>query len=483
MKIKYKFTISLSIILIILGFTLNMVISKVLMSNMEDNINISLKEVMKSSGQYIRYRLIIDAVGLNKDGLNEDSAYILKYICENYECNNRISDMNGKVLQNNISKSFENIIEDSVNVSKQGKSVVNLKYSKNSLHGILSYPIYEGGSYIGITTIAKDYSQIYNSSRNIVKVITIIEVILFLGIFILVFFVTSKITKPISILTGAVIEVGAGRYDFDIKIKSKDEVGILAREFINMKNKINEQMKTIRLEKEKVEKLEKSRIEFFNNVTHELKTPLTSISGYAQMLISGMVEDEAFNKRAIERIYSESERLHSLVLNLIDISKGNSFVKEEPTQISMDKLLNEICDDMSIKAKKYSIKINKNIQDGIVLGQTNKIRELVINILDNAIKYSVDSSQITVNANIGVDYYSFEVINKSEPIPDNIYNKIFEPFVKSQKTSEKQSLGLGLYICSEILKEHNGKITIENGNYIKVKIKIPILGNNLATNS
>jgi signal transduction histidine kinase len=451
-----------------------MIISITLMSNMEENINKSLKEVMKNAEQYIRYRLIIDEVGLNSDGLKEDSEYILKYICGNYECSNRLSDMNGKILQNNTSKSLENIIENGVNVSKKGKAVVNLNYSKNNLYGILSYPIYEGGNYIGITTIVKDYSEIYNSSRDIVKFITIIEVTVFLAVFILVFIVISKITKLITILTSAAIEVGAGRYDFDIKIKSKDEVGILAREFINMKNKIKEQMTTIRLEKEKVEKLEKGRIEFFNNVTHELKTPLTSISGYAQMLISGLVEEEAFNKRAIGRIYSESERLHSLVLKLIDVSKGNSFVKEELTQISMYKLLNEICDDMSIKAIKYSIVINKDIQDGIILGQINRIRELVINILDNAIKYSVDSSQITVSANIEGDYYNFEVTNKSEPIPDNIYNKIFEPFVKSQKTKENQSLGLGLYICSEIIKEHNGKISIENGNYIKVNIKIPM---------
>lgn len=482
MKIKYKITISLSIILILLGFTLSLIISKTLMSNMEDSINNSLKEVMKSTEQYIRYKLIIDEVGLNKDGLNKDSAYISKNITENYECNNRISDMNGKILQNNISKSLADTIEKSFNGVKQGKAVVNLKYSNNGLNGILSYPLYEGGTYIGIITISKDYGQLYHSSETIVKFISLIEVTIFLGIFILVFLVTSRITKPISILTGAVIEVGDGKYDFNIKIKSKDEVGVLAREFIKMKDKIMEQMKTIIFEREKVEKLERGRIEFFNNVTHELKTPLTSISGYAQMLISGMVKDEEFNKRAIERIFSESERLHTLVLKLIEVSKGNSFIKEETKQINMHKLLYEICEDMSIKAKRYSIKIDKNIEDGIVLGQTNRVRELVINILDNAIKYSVDSSQITVIANEEKYYYSFEVINRSNPIPDNIYNKIFEPFVKSERTNEKQSIGLGLYICSEIVKEHNGEITIENGNNIKVKVKFPKLGNTLATN-
>lgn len=480
MNIKCKFIISLSIILTVFGAILHTTVSEKLMLNMEDSINNSLKEVMKSTGEYVRYRLVVDDVGLNEDGLNEDSAYISKNICLNYDCNLLISNMTGKVIQNNISKSFDSIVSQVIKSSQQGKAVVYLKYSNHNLYGILSYPIYENGSYIGIITITKEYTQMYSSSRNTVKFISIIEGIVFLSIFILAFFITSRITSPISVLTNKVKEVADGNYNFDIKIKSKDEIGILAKEFINMKNRIHEQMETIRREKEKVEKLEKTRTEFFNNVTHELKTPLTSISGYSQMLLSGMIEDKEFDKRAVERIYSESERLHNMVLTLIDISKGNTSVSEEKKQISMYKLLNEICDDMSMKAKRYTIRICRSIEEGIILGQPNKIRELIINILDNAIKYSIADSDINVNSYIHDNYFELEVINKSEPIPDKIYNKIFEPFVKSEEGKERQNLGLGLYICSQIIKEHHGEIKIENGCFIKVKVKIPLLVNNLA---
>lgn len=482
MNIKCKFIISLSIILTIFGIVLHTTVSEKLMLNMEDSINNSLKEIMKSTEEYIRYRLIVDNVGLNEEGLNEDSAYIFKNICLNYDCNLLISNMGGKAIQSNISKSFDNTVNQGIKSSQQGKAVVYLRYNNHNLYGILSYPVYENGSYIGIITITKEYTQMYSSSRNTVRFISIIEGIVFLCIFILAFYVTSKIINPISVLTKGVKKVADGKYDFDIKIKSRDEIGILSKEFINMKNRIQEQMETIRQEKEKVEKLEKSRTEFFNNVTHELKTPLTSISGYSQMLLSGMIEDKKFDKRAVERIYLESERLHNMVLTLIDISKGNTSIKEEKKQISMYKLLNEICDDMSMKAKKYKIEIYRNIEDGVILGQTNKIRELIINILDNAIKYSIDDSGIRVNSHIQDSYFEFEVINRAEPIPDNIYNKIFEPFVKSEKGKERQNLGLGLYICSQIIKEHDGEITIENGCFIKVKVKIPLLVNSLAIN-
>lgn len=482
MGIKRKITISLSLILISLGIALNIIISKTLISNMEENVYNSLNEIMKSTEQYVRYRLIVDEVGLNTEGLLKSLDYLSKNISLTNDCKNRISDMKGKTLQNSISNTLNDYVNKGIETSKKGKAVVYLKYNNKNLSGILSFPLYESGEYIGIITISKDYSNLYKSSSNIILFITIIEITIFLSIFFLIFFIIGKIIKPISLLTSAVKEVGDGKYDINIKVTGKDEIGILSREFINMKNKIKEQMITIQREKEKVEKLENSRREFFNNVTHELKTPLTSISGYAQMLESGMVDDEAFNKRAIERIYSESERLHTLVLELIDISKGKTFVKEEAKEISMFKLLNEICDDMCIKAKKYSISITRNIDDGIIFGQINKIRELAINIIDNAIKYSADSYEITINGKVEDDFYKFEVINRAEPIPEEVYKNVFKPFVKSDKSKDKQSFGLGLYICSEILKEHNGQIEIENGSLIKVKVKIPCAINKVITN-
>ena len=72
--------------------------------------------------------------------------------------------------------------------------------------------------------------------------------------------------------------------------------------------------------------------------------------------------------------------------------------------------------------------------------------------------------------------------NKAEPIPEEIFKNIFDPFVKSAGRKEEQSRGLGLYICREIVKEHGGVINLENGEIIKAKVKIPSLGNNLATN-
>jgi signal transduction histidine kinase len=481
MKMRFKFTLGLAMILIALGVILNLLLRQVLISNMEGSVNNALQETMNSTREYVRYRLAINRSGANSEGLSEEANYIAKYISLNYKCDIYISDMKGNKLQSDGNNASNEIIEKYAKAAIGGKAIVNLKYEKDILKGILSYPLYINDGYLGVLAINKDYTEAYLDYKHLIDLITTIEGAVFLAIFILAFFMINKITKPIIKLTNAVKNVGTDKDEINIKVKSKDEVGVLSKEFINMKTRIIENIQTITNEKEKVEKLERSRREFFNSVTHELKTPLTAISGYAELLLEDMVKEKEFNKRAVERIYSESERLHELVLKLIGVSKGISFIEEEKKIINMGELLSQICEDMNIKAKKYSLQIVRNIKAGYILGQSNRIRELMINVIDNSIKYSEDCEIINVESYIEGNYYYIKVINKGEPIPEEIYNNIFEPFIKNDKVNDEQSRGLGLYICSEIVNDHQGEITIENGKIIKTIVKIPSFSNKLET--
>jgi signal transduction histidine kinase len=187
-----------------------------------------------------------------------------------------------------------------------------------------------------------------------------------------------------------------------------------------------------------------------------------------------MVEDKEFDKRAIERIYSESDRLHKLVLELIEVSKGLYVAHEEYKEVDMQQLISQSCNDMSIKAKKYSLKILTNIGEGKARVQEDKIRQVMINLLDNAIKYSSGGNEIKVSSYLSANKYYIEVTNHSNPISDEIFTNIFDPFIKSTTDTNKDSRGLGLYLCRQIIKEHNGEITIENGCVVKVKIYLMI---------
>ncbi len=474
MKIRNKFIIGLVFILIISVVVMNVAITNILNKNMENSINSSLKQVMNSTHEYIRYKLLTSSSKDKEEALIEEGSYIVKYISLNYQCSLDIKNMKDEFVVGNLNEEFKNVVKPSNEMAMEGKAIVNLKYKNSGINVILTYPLYINDNYIGIVNIAKNYDLEYKTYKNTMNFINIIEGGIFAAIFMFLFLMTTKITKPIAKLTDAIKKLGNGDYDISITDQGKDEVAVLAREFISMRDKIKEQIETIENEKDKVYKLEKGRREFFNSVTHELKTPLTAISGYAELLLTGMVEDKDFDKRAIERIYSESYRLHNLVLELIEVSKGLYVVKEEVKEVNIKKLIMQSCNDMNIKASKYSLKIILNLSEGSIKVQEDRIRQVMINILDNAIKYTYGGKEIYVNSYVLGNKYFIEIINSSNPIPEETFNYIFEPFVKFSGVDNKDSRGLGLYLCNEIIKEHGGEIVIENGYLVKVTIMLRI---------
>lgn len=472
MKIRNKFIIGLVSILIISVVVMNVAITNILNKNMENSINNSLKQVMSSTHEYIRYKLLTSSSKDKEEALIEEGSYIVKYIALNYQCSLDIKNMKDEFVVGNLEEEFKNGVKPSNEMAMEGKAIVNLKYKDSGVNAILTYPLYINDNYIGIVNIVKNYDLEYRTYKNTMNFVNIIEGGIFAAIFMFLFLMTTKITKPITNLTDAIKKFGNGDYDIAITDHGKDEVAILAREFISMRDKIKEQIETIENEKDKVYKLEKGRREFFNSVTHELKTPLTAISGYAELLLTGMVEDKDFDKRAIERIYSESDRLHNLVLELIEVSKGLYVIKEELREVNMKKLIMQSCNDMNIKASRYSLEIVQNLSEGSIKAQEDRIRQVMINILDNAIKYTYGGKEIYVNSYVSENKYFIEIINSSNPIPEETYNNIFEPFVKFSGVDNKDSRGLGLYLCKEIIKEHGGEIVIENGSLVKVTIML-----------
>ena len=475
MKIKTKITLSLGTILVILGIILNISIRNILIDKMETTIKESLTQLMGSMTESIKYRIMLNSANTNESKFKNEANYLMKYLTLNNDCYLEIKDINNTILANNTDEMFKNDIYKLNSKTQNGSAIIYIKYINDSAFGILSYPVYVNNNQLGVINITKEYNDIYSSNLDTINMISLIEIVIFMSIFFIAYIITTKIIGPIVQLTDGVKKIEEGNYEFSITPKGNDEVSILSREFINMKEKIKDQLQTINAEKDKVETLEKHRKEFFDNVTHELKTPLTAITGYAEMLKEDMVPDEDFKRRALDRIYSESERIHNLVLDLIDVSKGQSQTKEEITAIDIKNLLTEIIKDMNIKAKKYSLSIIGTLEDGVVEGQENKIKQLFINLLDNAIKYSTTTLDITVISYVSNSFYCIEIKNSSSIIPEDIFNSIFNPFVKTNTSQEKSSSGLGLYIANEIINDHKGKIFIANGEIVTINVKLPLL--------
>ena len=318
-----------------------------------------------------------------------------------------------------------------------------------------AYPLYINGQFYGVLRFTGDYTNVFRANQKVLHSFTILVISLFLGVFIISTLFTTQIIKPLLRLTKATKQVAAGNYKMDVHVKTKDELEELAKSFNEMQQNIQQHVDMIEREKDKVILLEKSRTSFFNNVTHELKTPLATISGYAQIIGEPDFNDPVFQRKATRKIQLESERLNRMVIELIELSKSETdIVSKKLEPISILPLLSSICEDMSLKAQRRQMTIEVKGDNGVVLGNQDEIRQVFINVLDNAIKYGMTEEPIAVISSGEV----ITVTNASEPIPNQIVRHAFEPFIHTKGTG---SSGLGLTICKQIITKHNGTITFD----------------------
>jgi two-component system, OmpR family, phosphate regulon sensor histidine kinase PhoR len=211
--------------------------------------------------------------------------------------------------------------------------------------------------------------------------------------------------------------------------------------------------------------LEKLRKEFIANVSHELKTPLTSIKGFVETLLDGNLEDKDVINKFLQITYRETERLNNLITKLLDISKLDQIKAEilEKKPVMLDKLLEEIIltHTNDLRAKEIELKTD-DVMVTIVQGDEDLLRELIINLLDNAIKYNVQGGKIFIGSREtrkGVEFY---IKDTGMGIPDECRARLFERFYRVDKgrarTNRSGGSGLGLWIVKQIVDIHKGDI-------------------------
>jgi PAS domain S-box-containing protein len=217
-----------------------------------------------------------------------------------------------------------------------------------------------------------------------------------------------------------------------------------------------------------LEKLNQLKSMFLNITSHELRTPMSSIKGYIQMLLRrtlGEISDE--QKSAMEVILRNINRLDHLIQDILDISRIESgTMKFIPEKTNLQEMLNEIAETMKSSAGLKEIKLNTDIAKGLpdLFIDQERIKQVIINLLNNAIKFSPDGSAINIRAKKEKNDILFEVQDFGRGIPQDKQEKIFDTFyqVDSDKDTKFGGAGLGLAISRGIAIAHGGKIWVES---------------------
>ena len=227
--------------------------------------------------------------------------------------------------------------------------------------------------------------------------------------------------------------------------------------------RIEAQKNELMKENEEVLNASKVRQEFTSNVSHELKTPLHVISGYAELIKEGIVKDSDV-KEFGEKIYSEASRMSKLVEDIMKISKLESDKAFEKTQLKLKNIVVAIVDSLMIEADKKNVKFKLSLNDCSISGNYDSIYSLIFNLVDNAIKYNKTNGKITIKLQEVSNNVILSVKDTGIGIPKEDLDRIFERFYRVDKSRSKDSggTGLGLAIVKHSLIVNNATIKVES---------------------
>ena len=308
----------------------------------------------------------------------------------------------------------------------------------------------------GLVLVAAETGNITELWRAFITIFFFTAVVVMCLAFIATSVTSLSQTKPLKDMAEAARKFGLGEFDTRVEVGNrKDEVGELAEAFNNMADALA--------------KSEARRSEFVANVSHELKTPMTTIAGFADGILDGTIPPER-EEEALRTISSETRRLSRLVRRMLDLSRLQS--AENVTaqeQFDVSEVLVRVLLSLETKINSRHLDVDTQLPDDPVkvCGDPDAITQVCYNLLDNAIKFAREGSTITLTITEKGGKAHVSVRNEGDTIPAEELPMLFDRFHKSDKSrsADREGVGLGLYIVKTILNNHkeNIAVTSENG--------------------
>jgi len=215
-----------------------------------------------------------------------------------------------------------------------------------------------------------------------------------------------------------------------------------------------------------VQRIDKMRADFVANASHELKTPITAIRGFAETLIEDDTIDHAIQQRFMRKIHGQSIRLSALVSDLLALSRLESNDEAYNTQVDLQRVVQRVCANLQAVAQTQQVTLELQTKDGPVtlLGDDNALGQMATNLIDNAIKYTAAKGTVTVALTVTEGLAVLAVKDNGLGIDESDQERIFERFYRVDK-ARSQSLGgtgLGLAIVKHIVQSHKGRLQLKS---------------------
>ena len=373
-------------------------------------------------------------------------------------------DNNGKKVGESIAKSKSNDFKEALSYALKNK--VAYQVEGDSIYYMA--PLKIRGEQIGVVQLYYSLARNHEFYSNIKTLFIYIGAIIFILSFFLGYLYFNSFAHGILRLKNIAEEIRQGQYNTEI-LERRDELGELSEGIYYMSRQImktiedmeSEQKKLI-LAVEKLSRLEKQQKQFIGNVTHEFKTPLTSIKAYIDLL-EMYPDDSSLLETAKINIKNETNRLYSLVDKVLQLSALEKYEFEYAMEeIEVQDLILKVCSSLKGKIDKFGIELETNLIEAFIEGDRESMTIILVNLLDNAIKYNKTNGKIFVRSYIVDSKVCIEISDTGIGMPKEASLKIFEPFytVDKNRSRQKGGIGLGLSLVKELVGKQKGSITL-----------------------
>jgi len=322
---------------------------------------------------------------------------------------------------------------------------------------ILQHSAVSGVTYQrGIVFVVNEVASVTQLWRDFSTIFVLTAVVVFLLAALASSFTSLRLTKPLKDMAEAARKFGKG--EFEVRVegceKRQDEVGELAEAFNAMADSLA--------------KSEHQRSEFIANVSHELKTPMTTIAGFADGILDGTIPPEK-EEEALKTISSETRRLSRLVRRMLDLSKLQS--SENVTaqeRFDVSEVLIRVLVSLEGKITGRGLDVETDLPDTPVMvwGDPDAITQVCYNLLDNAVKFAAPGTALGLRVQVKGEKAYVSVRDSGETIPPEELNSVFDRFHKADRSrsEDREGVGLGLYIVKTIINNHKENITVTSEN-------------------
>lgn len=471
-SIKLKFSVFLAALLILTVVVLSSLVLRGIERNQQTQIETILSQQTRLVNLNVRQSYYTESVRLEQEVfLQQNGRRLAQELANSTGLPIALYDMKGQQVGSSIMSEESPDITATLNYALQNK----IAYHEQGDTLLYMAPLDGPDGQMGVVRMqypVQSYHEFYAR---------ILQLFMWAGIavvglsFILGYLFYNRFAVAITRLKKSADSIREGHYITKSPVSRKDELGELGQGIYYMSTSIQQNIEAMHAEQqklqlaiEKLQALEQQQKQYIGNISHEFKTPLTSIKAYVELL-DMYKDDPQLLDDATSNIGKETERLYEMVEKVLHLSALEKYDFENQAEdVEVRVLLEDACGRMRGKAEKFALNMELALLPAVIRSDRESLMHIFINLLDNAIKYNVPGGVIRVSNELRMQERQavIRIFNSGTPIPDEAREKIFEPFytVNKDRARKTGGSGLGLSLVKQFVEKQGGTITLLPGD-------------------